>query len=139
MNNPKLPIQFWIPGQVSGNCVLLTKSIEEWSLINRRPKQVLPGGISTSGRGKRVGKGHGRVNIVQIQWTHVCKWKIIPVETIPRMEGWRKMVEGMNSSIYLINLIYLINYKNFYKGNNVPLPRTIKKNTKSKKTQENLA
>jgi hypothetical protein len=29
----------------------------------------------TSGRGKEVGKGCGRVNIVQILSTYVCKWK----------------------------------------------------------------
>jgi hypothetical protein len=33
------------------------------------------------------GKKHGRVNIVQILYTHVCKWKKIPVETIPGMRG----------------------------------------------------
>jgi hypothetical protein len=27
-----------------------------------------------------------RVNIVQILCTHVCKWKLIPIETIPGME-----------------------------------------------------
>jgi hypothetical protein len=32
-----------------------------------------------------VGKGHGRVNIVQIQYTHICKWKMIPVKSIPGM------------------------------------------------------
>jgi hypothetical protein len=32
-------------------------------------------GVDTSGRGQEVGKGHGRVNVVQIVCTHVCKWK----------------------------------------------------------------
>jgi hypothetical protein len=32
-------------------------------------------GVGTSGRGDEVGKGHGRVNMVQILCTHVCKWK----------------------------------------------------------------
>jgi hypothetical protein len=31
--------------------------------------------VGTSGRGEEVGKGHGRVNMVQILCTHVCKWK----------------------------------------------------------------
>jgi hypothetical protein len=35
--------------------------------------------------GEEVGKGHWRVNIVQILCTYVCK--MIPVETIPGMEG----------------------------------------------------
>jgi hypothetical protein len=43
-------------------------------------------GVGTSGRGKEMGKGHGKVNMVQILGTHVCKWKMIPVETIPGME-----------------------------------------------------
>jgi hypothetical protein len=42
---------------------------------NRRMEQVLPGGLGTSGRVEEVGKGCGRVNIVQILCTHVCKWK----------------------------------------------------------------
>jgi hypothetical protein len=33
---------------------------------NRREEQVLPGGIGTSEREKEMGKGCGRVNIVQI-------------------------------------------------------------------------
>jgi hypothetical protein len=31
--------------------------------------------IGISGREEEVGKGHGRVNMVQILCTHVCKWK----------------------------------------------------------------
>jgi hypothetical protein len=38
-------------------------------------------------KGEEVGKGCGRVNIVQILCTHVCKWKMRPVETIPGMGG----------------------------------------------------
>jgi hypothetical protein len=34
-----------------------------------------------------VEKGCGRVDMVQILWTHVCKWKMISVETIPGMAG----------------------------------------------------
>jgi hypothetical protein len=45
---------------------------------NRRAEQVLAGGggIGTSGRGEEV----------YILCTHVCEWKMIPVETIPGME-----------------------------------------------------
>jgi hypothetical protein len=28
-------------------------------------------------------------NMVQIVYTHVCKWKMIPVETVPKMGGRR--------------------------------------------------
>jgi hypothetical protein len=37
-------------------------------------------------RGENVGKGCGRVNIVHILCTHLCKWKMKPMETIPGME-----------------------------------------------------
>jgi hypothetical protein len=40
-------------------------------------------GVGTSGRGRRWGKGCGRVNILQILCTHVCIRRMIPVETIP--------------------------------------------------------
>jgi hypothetical protein len=52
----------------------------------KRTGQFLPGGNGTSGRGEDVGKGCVRVNIVQLLYTHVCKWKMIPVETIPGNE-----------------------------------------------------
>jgi hypothetical protein len=45
------------------------------------------------------------VNIVQILYTHTCKWKNILVETIPgiREEGQikekRRMMEGVHSSM----------------------------------------
>jgi hypothetical protein len=40
--------------------------------------------------------------MVEISCTHVCKWRIRPVETIPRMgeEGKRRMREGMNSTMF---------------------------------------
>jgi hypothetical protein len=38
-------------------------------------EHVLPGGLATSGRGEEVGKGCGRVNIVQLLCTHVCEQK----------------------------------------------------------------
>jgi hypothetical protein len=37
-------------------------------------EQVLPDRVGTTGR-EEVEKGRGRVNIVQIHYTHVCKWK----------------------------------------------------------------
>jgi hypothetical protein len=37
-------------------------------------EQVLSDGFGTTGR-EEVEKGHGRVNTVQIHYTHVCKWK----------------------------------------------------------------
>jgi hypothetical protein len=50
---------------------LLTKS------ENRRVKQVLSQGAGTSEGGfENVDKGCGRMNMVQILYTHVCKWKI---------------------------------------------------------------
>jgi hypothetical protein len=51
------------------------------------------GGIGTSGREEEVGKGCGKVNIVQILCTHVWKWKMIPIETIPRTGGGGDKVE----------------------------------------------
>jgi hypothetical protein len=54
---------------------------------------------------------------VQILCVHVCKWKMRPVETIPRM--WRGRIQenggGVNSS-----MIYLIYGKKFCKCHNVP-------------------
>jgi hypothetical protein len=40
-----------------------------------RAEQVLSGGVGTSGKGQDVRKGGWRVNMVQILYTHVCKWK----------------------------------------------------------------
>jgi hypothetical protein len=65
---------------------------------NRRAEQVLPGGwLVPVGREEAVGKGCERVSIVQRLCTHVCKWKIRPVETIPGIregsnkgEWWRE-------------------------------------------------
>jgi hypothetical protein len=41
------------------------------------------GAVGTSRRGVEVGKGGRRMNMVQIMCTHVCKAKMLPVETIP--------------------------------------------------------
>jgi hypothetical protein len=49
--------------------------------------QVLSGGIGVTGSGEEVGNMCGRVNMVQILCTHVCKWKMISFETIPGIEG----------------------------------------------------
>jgi hypothetical protein len=62
---------------------------------NRRAEQALSGRVDTSGRGEKVGKRYGRVNMMQILCTHECKCKKIPVETISQMgegnkrEWWR--------------------------------------------------
>jgi hypothetical protein len=41
----------------------------------------------TSGSGEEVGKGCGKVNMVQILCTYYINGKMIPVETIPGMGG----------------------------------------------------
>jgi hypothetical protein len=40
-----------------------------------RSEQVLPGVVGNSGRGEEERKGYRRANMVQILFTHVCKWK----------------------------------------------------------------
>jgi hypothetical protein len=40
-----------------------------------RAEQVLSGGLVLVGRGRMGQKGVGKVNMVQILCTHVCKWK----------------------------------------------------------------
>jgi hypothetical protein len=52
---------------------------------NRKAEQVLSWGVGTSGSGKEVGKRVEEVNMVQILCTHVCTWKMRPIETIPNM------------------------------------------------------
>jgi hypothetical protein len=44
-------------------------------LENRRAEMVLSGEAGTSGRGEEVGKSWERVNVMQILYTYVCKWK----------------------------------------------------------------
>jgi hypothetical protein len=70
-------------------------------LENRRMEQILSGGVDTSGRGEKVGKGCGRVNIVQILCTHVILYqKMRSVdETIPGVGG-----EGIkeNGRVYIM-------------------------------------
>jgi hypothetical protein len=51
---------------------------------NRRAEQVLDQvGRVTSGRQNYVGIGYGRMNVGQIFCEHVCKWELIPIETVP--------------------------------------------------------
>jgi hypothetical protein len=62
---------------------------------------VVGGGVGTSRKVEEVEKGHGRVNIVQIVYTYVCKWKNNTCLNCSR--NGRRFVEGLNSSmIYLI-------------------------------------
>jgi hypothetical protein len=68
-------------------------------------------GIGVSGAEEEVGKGCRRVNIVQIECTHVCKWKNDTVETVPGM-GRIKENGGRGE------------FKTFYKCHNVPPPST---------------
>jgi hypothetical protein len=51
-------------------------------------------GVCYQWEGKDVGKGCGRMSMVQILCAHVCKWKMIPVETIPGMGGRRIKENG---------------------------------------------
>jgi hypothetical protein len=44
-------------------------------LGNRRAEQVLPGGLVLVGGGRWRRNGIGMVNIMQLLYTHVCKWK----------------------------------------------------------------
>jgi hypothetical protein len=45
-------------------------------LENRRAEQVLSWvGVGTRGMEEDVGKGHGRVSMVQMLCMQVCKWK----------------------------------------------------------------
>jgi hypothetical protein len=53
-------------------------------LLNVHRKFKLTG---TSRRRQEVRKGCGRVNMVQILCTHICKGKTRPVETVPGMKG----------------------------------------------------
>jgi hypothetical protein len=42
---------------------------------NRREEQVLSKGMGNSGKEGEMRKGCRRENIVQVMYTHVCKWK----------------------------------------------------------------
>jgi hypothetical protein len=46
-----------------------------YKIGEQEAEQVLTGVFGTSGRWEELEKGHGRVNIVQILCTYVCKWK----------------------------------------------------------------
>jgi hypothetical protein len=72
---------------------------------------------------EEVGEWWRKVDMVQMLYTHVCKWKNNIYWKYSRNGGigrWRRMLEWLNSS--KINLIY---YKNFCKCHNVPPPKTI--------------
>jgi hypothetical protein len=92
------------------------------------------GEVGTSGREEDMEKGCRRVTIVQILCTRICKWEVIPVETIPAIgEGEiKENDEGVNS-----NMIYLIHCKNFCKFHNVfPSSTITNKQTKKKQRKE---
>jgi hypothetical protein len=56
--------------------------------------------------GGEIRKGGQRVNMVKIFFTHICKWKMIPVETIPGI-GRRKRIDGVNSTMIYIFLMFV--------------------------------
>jgi hypothetical protein len=56
------------PKQTKMSFFSFTKSENKWA------KQVMPGMLVLV-RGEKLGKGQGKVNIVQILCTHVCKCK----------------------------------------------------------------
>jgi hypothetical protein len=62
------------------------KEHEDYFALNQRTgEQNGSRGLITVG-GEDVGKMYRSVNIVQIWYTHICKWKVKPVETIPQTE-----------------------------------------------------
>jgi hypothetical protein len=71
----------------------------------------------TSGRGKVLGKGGRRLNMVQKCAHMYVNAKIIPVETTQELrEGeMRRMIKEVNSC-----MVYLIHCKNLYKCGTVP-------------------
>jgi hypothetical protein len=52
---------------------------------DRRAELVLPGRIGTNKKGEKVGKGCGKVNIIQKLVYIYVNGKMVPVETIPGM------------------------------------------------------
>jgi hypothetical protein len=78
------------------------------------------------------GEKSRRMNMVQTMFTHECKFKkMIPVETVPGILGWRA-VGGRGNS----NMMYLIHCKNLCKCHNVPTPSTTIKIKIKKQKQE---
>jgi hypothetical protein len=61
------------------------------------------------GKGMTLGKG------AQIMYTHVSKWKYVPIVTVPgiRKGGYERAADGVN-----LSMIYLIHCKNFL---NIPV------------------
>jgi hypothetical protein len=66
-------------------CSYLKQAKMSFFFFYKIREQVLlgVGGFIPVGAGKEVGKGYMKLNMVQTICTHVCKWKVIPVETIP--------------------------------------------------------
>jgi hypothetical protein len=60
--------------------------LQNWRTGGRN-KIFLAGKAGTSGRGEVMGKGIRRMNMVKKMCTHVCKCKMIPVETTPGIWG----------------------------------------------------
>jgi hypothetical protein len=61
------------------SCLKLTKLSIFFSLLQSQrtggKNRSCMGEVGTSGRGDEVGKGYGRVNMVQVLCIHVYKWK----------------------------------------------------------------
>jgi hypothetical protein len=70
-------------------------------------EQVLPLGVGTSGRGKELGKGYGRVNIVQILFTYVCKWKNETCFNYSRNGGGR-VKKNDGGSEFKYDILYIL-------------------------------
>jgi hypothetical protein len=73
-----------------------------------------------------MGKGHGRVNIVQMLCIHVYNFKMILLKLFQEQgkDGIKENGGEVNSS-----MTYLIYFKDFCKCHNVPPPSTIIKNS----------
>jgi hypothetical protein len=54
--------------------VVLFVTVKPGNFLNAHQEQVLSG-VGTNAREKDAGKGYRRVNMVQILYTHACKWK----------------------------------------------------------------
>jgi hypothetical protein len=51
------------------------------------------------------GERHGKVNMVQILFTHVCKWKMRPIETTPGMGEIKKNNGGGEFKYNIFNIL----------------------------------
>jgi hypothetical protein len=112
----------WVKINQSNNKLLRVQDIFEFQNCGKVIEDLSHRNRQKSSRlSKKVGRGCGRVNMVQILCSHVCKLKVIPVETTPAMGevGIKENGGGVNSS-----MIYLVYSKNFCKCPNVLLPST---------------